>query len=443
MTLKSINEFLNEKVTIAPIVTFRVLYGFMMVFSIIRFTLLGWIERQYLEPSFQFKYYGFEWIVTPPPGILYAIYIVMFLAAVGIMLGWYYRISTILFFVAFSYVELLDKSFYLNHYYFISVVAFILIFVPANRRLSLDVKYQRVKKVVRIERIYLMVLRLQVAVVYFFAGIAKINYDWLINGMPMRIWLPANSHIPILGKLFTWKATAYVFSWFGMLYDTTIVLFLCLKRTRWLAYATVIVFHLMTALLFPIGVFPIVMICSALIFFPGEWHEKIVTRLDKHVEQESVRSSSSKPSLRWKKPILIGFMILQLLFPIRYLMYPGNLFWTEEGYLFSWRVMLTEKLGNAQFYVTDRKTGKKIHIDNREHLIPTQEKMMSTKPDFIIQYAKYLKQTWIEKGFEDPIVTADIFVTLNGRRSKRFVDPSVDLALQEDTWKHKEWILED
>ena len=198
----------------------------------------------------------------------------------------------------------------------------------------------------------------------------------------------------------------------------------------------------MTAWLFPIGVFPIVMICSALIFFPLGWHEKLLSKAEQalNFSPESVNAPNPK---KWKQHLIIGFISLQLLFPLRYLLYPGNLFWTEEGYTFSWRVMLTEKAGNAQYYVTDRHTGKRVHIYNRDHLIPAQEKMMATKPDFILQYAKHLKQVWKAKGMNDPIVTADIFVTLNGRRSKRFVDPAVDLATQKDTWKHKEWILDE
>ncbi|MEL7002654.1 MAG: HTTM domain-containing protein, partial [Bacteroidota bacterium] len=136
------------------------------------------------------------------------------------------------------------------------------------------------------------------------------------------------------------------------------------------------------------------------------------------------------------------FLLFQVLFPFRYLLYPGNLFWTEEGFRFSWRVMLIEKMGEATFYVKDRNTDRKVIVYNRDHLSSVQEKMMSTQPDFILQYAKYLKEFWKEKGMEDPIVMADIFVTLNGRRSQRFIDPDTDLASLEDTWKHKTWILE-
>ncbi len=69
--------------------------------------------------------------------------------------------------------------------------------------------------------------------------------------------------------------------------------------------------------------------------------------------------------------------MIQLLFPWRYLLYPEELFWTEEGYRFSWRVMLMEKAGYAEFKVVDSKTGKRFYVDNSDFLSPFQEKQMA------------------------------------------------------------------
>lgn len=439
----SIRKYLNEEVTIAPLVTFRIVYGLLMVGSIIRFAFNGWIEKQYLEPSFHFKYYGFHWVQALPSEMLYVVYLFMLIGAIGIALGWYYRVSAILFFITFSYVELIDKTYYLNHYYFISLIAISMIFIPAHRRCSLDVKNGRVGTLNTVSRFYGIILKTQVSFVYFFAGIAKINYDWLVRAMPLRIWLVANANKPLLGAIFAKKITAYFFSWFGMIYDTTIPLFLSIKKTRVLAFMAVISFHLITGWLFPIGVFPFVMIFSALIFFSPAWHEQMLGKLEQRI---GMKSSPGTTHVAMGKPVrifFIGFLVFQMLFPLRYLLYPGNLFWTEEGYRFSWRVMLMEKAGNATFHVEDRETQQRVDIYNRAYLTPVQEKMMATQPDMIIQYAQYLKKDWEAKGFKNPKVTADVFVTLNGRRSKRFIDPEVDLATQKDTWRHKEWILEE
>lgn len=47
--------------------------------------------------------------------------------------------------------------------------------------------------------------------------------------------------------------------------------------------------------------------------------------------------------------LLCGYFAFQILFPWRYLLYDGNIFWTEEGYRFAWRVMLMEKQEQAPF----------------------------------------------------------------------------------------------
>src|SRR5690606_22712826 len=82
----------------------------------------------------------------------------------------------------------------------------------------------------------ILIFKVQVAIVYVFAGLAKLNYEWLIEAMPLAIWLPANSHLPVIGNLLELKITAYIFSWFGAFYDLTIVFFLIYKKTRYIAY---------------------------------------------------------------------------------------------------------------------------------------------------------------------------------------------------------------
>src|SRR5690606_22218604 len=61
-------------------------------------------------------------------------------------------------------------------------------------------------------------LRTQVGIVYTFAGLAKAQSDWLLHGQPLRIWLGANTNLPVLGKLFTLEPVPLVMSWCGFLF---------------------------------------------------------------------------------------------------------------------------------------------------------------------------------------------------------------------------------
>ena len=95
-----------------------------MIFSTVRFMALGWIEDHYVEPVFHFKYWGFSWVEPLSREALYAVHFLMILAAIGIMLlrGTAYRIAAIVLFLTFTYTELIDLTYYLNHYYFVSLM---------------------------------------------------------------------------------------------------------------------------------------------------------------------------------------------------------------------------------------------------------------------------------------------------------------------------------
>ncbi|WP_338876134.1 HTTM domain-containing protein [Spirosoma sp. SC4-14] len=426
--------------SIAPLATFRMLFGAMMVFSTARFMALGWVADHYIEPKLHFHYYGFEWLEPLPAIAMYTVHVLMLLGALGIMLGAFYRLSALMFFLTFTYCELLDSTYYLNHYYFVSVVSFLLIWLPANRAASVDVWRRAIPSVRYVPAWTINIIKLQLALVYIYAGLAKIRYDWLINALPLKIWLPANDALPIIGPLFALPWMPYVFSWAGMLYDTFIVFFLLWPRSRPWAYATVVVFHLLTGLLFQIGVFPLVMIAATPIFFSVDWHERLLRwgKQGRGLGQGVWRSLAPKGIVQ---TLLLVFVCFQLVFPWRYLLYPGNLFWTEEGYRFGWRVMLMEKAGTATFFVRDSRTGHEGVVDNREFLNDHQEKQMAMQPDLIIQFAHYLANYYQKHGVYKPQVRAEVYVTLNARPSQLLIDPAIDLTQIQDSWAHKSWIL--
>jgi hypothetical protein len=141
---------------------------------------------------------------------------------------------------------------------------------------------------------------------------------------------------------------------------------------------------------------------------------------------------------------------LQILLPLRYLLYPEKLFWTEEGFRFSWRVMLMEKGGVAIFKVGDSSFSGEIEIMNSDYLTPIQEKMMSTQPDMILQFAHHLRDDYKGKTievhgkkftFNDPIVKVESYVTLNGSGTRPFINPDVNLAKLDYNLQHRYWIL--
>ncbi|MGB6036412.1 MAG: HTTM domain-containing protein, partial [Cryomorphaceae bacterium] len=135
-----LTAYLEQSVSIAPLVSFRMAFGLLMLFSTVRYMALGWVDTQLVEPILHFSYFGFDWVQPLPRVGMYAVFIAMAAACIAIVLGWYYRFFAVLFFLCFTYVELIDITYYLNHYYFVSIVSFLMILVPANRYFSLDAK---------------------------------------------------------------------------------------------------------------------------------------------------------------------------------------------------------------------------------------------------------------------------------------------------------------
>lgn len=441
-------DWLNGFTSNAPLITFRIIFGLLMLYSTLRFWSLGWIEDHYLNTQVSFKYFGFAWVEVLPPAGMYALHVAMIAGALGIALGLFYRFSATLFFLSFTYTELIDLTYYLNHYYFVSLTSFLLIWVPAHRRFSVDVWLWPKLFRTEVPRWAILIFQVQLSIVYIYAGLAKINYDWLIRALPLRIWVPANDTLPLIGPIFTWDITPYLFSWIGMLYDTTIVFWLWWRKTRPLAYLTVIIFHTLTGLMFQIGVFPLVMIGATWIFFSPTFHEQCLGRLERAFSGSPVPSvrAHTYSFLRKQRAWALGLMLslffaFQLLFPWRYLLYPGNVFWTEEGYRFSWRVMLMEKAGTTTFYVTDQATGRTGIVDNSMFLNAHQEKQMAMQPDMILQFAHFLADYYKQQGLLNPEVTAEAYVTLNARPSQLLIDPTVDLTKVRDGWQAKDWIF--
>ncbi|MBX2892076.1 MAG: HTTM domain-containing protein [Saprospiraceae bacterium] len=467
-TTRNIKNWLSQPISIAPLITLRVVIGALLVFSTARFWALGWIDDHYIRPMFHFKYFGFEWVEPLSAMGMYVVHALLLISSLCVMLGLFYRLAAVVQFLLFTYTELIDLTYYLNHYYFVSIVCGLLIFVPANRAYSLDVLRKPAIFQKQIPRWTIFIFQLQLGIVYFYAGLWKINHDWLVNALPLKIWVPANDQLPLIGWLFQQKITPYLFSWAGMLYDVTIVFWLSWSRTRPWAYLTVIAFHTLTGLMFQIGVFPLVMLGATLIFFSEKWHTRLwdglsrffVTRSTRekssatsHVERmtnvayakgpQPLSPSTSPPKLiTYRSSLLILFFAFQILFPWRYLLYPGNVFWTEEGYRFSWRVMLMEKAGTVTFFVKDAKTGREGEVVNSEFLNPHQEKQMAMQPDMILQFAHFLKKHYERRGVSDPAVRAEVYVTLNARPSRLLIAPNIDLTKLRDGWSHKTWLTQ-
>ena len=441
-------NYLKRYRHIAPLAMLRIAFGAVLFVSTVRFIAKGWVTDFYITPRFHFPFYGFEWLHPGSAGFMYTVYGLMATAAFCICTGLFYRMATIVFFCCFGYAEMLDKTYYLNHYYLVTIFSFLLILVPAHRYCSFDVLRKPSLRVTQVPSWTILIFKYQLCLIYFFAGLSKCTHDWLIEALPLRIWLPAKAPtVPIIGPLLQHDWVAYLFSWGGMVFDLSISFLLLYRPTRRPAYILVIIFHALTALIFQIGVFPYLMMSATLIFFSENFHRSVLEKASAFFGRKASGGEEkllvlSRPVRTTLLVVLGAHFLLQALVPLRFLLYPGTLFWTEEGYRFSWRVMLMEKSGTTYFYIKDPATGRKFQVNNGKFLTPYQERMMETQPDMMLQYAHILASEYKDLGMANPQVTVESYVTLNGHGSRLFIDSARNLAGEKETWfGHKNWIL--
>ncbi len=292
------------------------------------------------------------------------------------------------------------------------------------------------------------VLRFQIGVVYFYAGIAKLQPDWLIHAQPLGIWLAARTETPLMGALLTLPAMPHLMSWAGFLNDTLVVPFLLWKKTRPYAFATVFVFHFGTHLLFTIGVFPFLMVSGATLFFDPDWPRKVATWLRSLGLGPAVTSAARAETTtvtagRWSTPVAwcIGaYCVIQIAMPLRAFAYPGDVHWHEQGMRYSWRVMVRQKNGSITYRVRWRGAEREVQVPPSKYLTSHQEREMSGQPDLVLQLAHRIADDYRKRGLEDVEVRVDALVSLNGRRAAPMIDPEVDLARQPDTIALMSWI---
>ena len=418
---------MTRQVSAASATLFRVGFGLVGFVLCARFLAHGWVDSLLIEPEFHFTYPGLGW-VEPLPGVgMHIVVGMMSLAALAIMLGFRHRIAAVIFGVGLAYVELIDRTNYLNHYYWMVLTALVLATLPVDRMWSVDAHFDRTAGRSPLLSMWVVwVLRFQVGMVYFFAGIAKLNPDWLFRAEPLSTWLPARGDMALVGPLLTLPATAYVLSLLGVFFDLTVVAWLLIRRTRLVAYLALVGFHLSTWLLFPsIGVFPLLMSFGALVFFDPDWPLRWAKR--------PVRAEAGSPgTLHPAGVVLVSIYVLAMLVvPLRHFFIPGDVRWTGEGYQGSWQVMLTDKTGSVEFVATNEEGS--WTVPTPDYLTNRQIAVMATDTGMIEQMARVIAEE------TDAVISARAEVAFNGRRRRPLTDPTV--AITDQHVLRSDWVV--
>ena len=420
----------------SPLIVFRIFFGFLVACESFGAILTGWVKRVLIDPQVTFSFIGFEWL-KPLPGFgMYFYFIAMGVFGLAIMLGYRYRIAIISYTILWAGAYFMQKTAYNNHYYLLLLISFLMIFLPSNSYASLDVRQNRIKEENTMPYWISLLFIIQVAIVYVFASIAKFYPDWL-DGTFTRNLLADSTNVIALKKLFLQKWFYLFIAYMGIIFDLLIVPLLLFKKTRMLALLASLTFHLFNAIFLEIGIFPFFALTFVLFFYEPETIRSVFLRKKTSIETENGHSNYYGKKIVYF--LIIPYLIIQLLLPLRHHFIEGDVFWTEEGHRLSWRMMLRERNGFIHIRIKDLKTGEESLYDYRKNLTDKQIQNLATKPDFIWQYCQYITKEF--KG-KDIAIFIKCKNSINRKEYKTLIDPKFDMAKAKwDYFRHNEWLL--
>lgn len=481
-------SYLFVKVNGSSLGLFRILFS---IFMLKDFMMAYQYFTSSLSQSLFFSTYdGFHWVQLFPSPFLELFFGLMFISCVLLMLGRYYRLNAVLTFFGFTYIFLIDRGHYNNHFYLYCILHFFLIIIDADRWGTIHKQKENVVPYWQI-----LLLRCQVFIVYFYGGLAKISEDWF-SGYPMIYWLKMsaqNFEGPVHDFLMS-DTSVYFICYTGFLFDLLIG-FVLLSSFRRLAILPILIFHLSNHFLWNIGTFPFVMVAATFLFFDPAFPENFVQKIRKKGDNHLVLLITSliimitglyfyeylimsigiillfihilrfkyKINLLWlfkkevqtllvhkdnskplnQKPItafLSVWFLLQITIPFRHTLFHGDPSWTGEGHFFAWRMMLVASTDAVKYYIEVPETGQRYPVALEKYMNFRQFRKLGRTPKAYHRFAHFLADELKKNGAEKPIVRMEIYKSVNERAPRLLNDTTINYAtLPYNELSHSIW----
>lgn len=434
---ESWTDYLDRPVDAASLGVFRIVFGVMIAWDAYRYLQAGWVEEYFVLPEVHFTYLYFDFVRPLPPPWIYAHFWLIIATGLLVAAGLFYRISIVVLAVAYTWFFLLEQSTYMNHYYLIVLLCWLLAIMPAHRAYSLD-RWRGAVVAATVPHWCVLLLRFQLFVVYFYGAIAKVNVDWLSCEPMYSEIVKGGEDVPQIASHFPPALLACGIAYSGLLIDAAIPILLSLPPTRWAGYGLAFLFHALNAIFLRIGIFSYLMIGAITIFFPPDWPRMAARRFGRTAKAPIVRQEGRTPAALMVA--LYAYALFQLLFPFRHLLFPGHVSWTEEGHRFAWHMKLRKKDSQIAIIARDPATGRQWRIDPAKDLRYRQLRKLGTFPDIMLQYVHFTADRLRREGIADPEIRVVWNCSLNGAPAALLVDPDVDLTKVERTWRHAEWL---
>lgn len=413
-------EWLFEPVHPAPLGAARILFGLILAIQC-------WRISEYLAEilplsTYHVHYPLLRWLDVLPPEGMWLVLATTAGAALLVAAGVLFRPATVVTTAGWTYLFLVDQGHYNNHYYLLSLFGGLLAFTHADEWGSVRhvLGGHRPRPIARWEA---ALPRAQLVIVYFFGGLAKLDPDWL-RARPLEIWFDQRAHWRGVGPLLAHPVTVLLFSWGGLIFDLVIGFALWWKRTRLWAIPPLILFHVANHFLWDIGIFPWFMIGATVLFF------------ERPAPRDHASAAPHEPggTLGAARPRLVIagltlYLAIQLAAPFRHHLYPGHPGWSGIGDLFSWRMMLSDRVGAVKVLVSVPERGQIGGVDLRGYVNFRQFRAMAKAPATFCDFAHFVRDEMKRNaGIDGAELRVVLWRQLNGRPYQKAIDDSVDLA---------------
>ncbi|XP_063788044.1 vitamin K-dependent gamma-carboxylase isoform X1 [Pseudophryne corroboree] len=440
-------SLLNRPTDPAGLGVFRFLFGLLMVLDIPQERGLSYLDHKFLDGLDVCRFPLFNFLSPFPLDWMYLTYVIMLLGALGIMLGCFYRLSCLLFLLPYWYVFFLDKTSWNNHSYLYGLIGFQLTLMNGNRFWSVDGLWSPRKRNAHVPLWNYTLLRTQIFIVYFIAGIKKLDADW-VEGYSMgslsRHWLFDPFKL-IMSEEMT---SLVVIHWGGLILDLTAGYLLFFDITRPFALFFVSYFHCMNSQLFSIGMFSYTMLATSPLFCYPDWPRRLVSKLPRCLHWALPRTQTPQkspecvyPGQKGKSAVLPGlrhkigaiftviYIIEQLFLPYSHFITQGYNNWTNGLYGYSWDMMVHSR--SHQHVKVTYRDGVTGEIGYLNPGVFTQTRRWKDHADMLKQYATCLQGLLGAYNISEPEIYFDVWVSINDRFQQRLYDPTVDIVKAE------------
>ncbi|XP_041478309.1 vitamin K-dependent gamma-carboxylase-like [Lytechinus variegatus] len=450
-------KLMNSPQDPASIAVWRILFGLVMMIDIPQERGMAYADYRWGDPN-ECRFPLFNALKPLPVDWMYVVYLTMYIGAFGVFLGAFYRLSCLLFCIPYWYIFFLDKTTWNNHSYLYGLISFQLIFMDANRFWSVDALLNPKIRNANIPLWNIAIIRFQIFVVYFYAGLKKLDADW-IGGYSMEYLSKHWIFEPFRFMLTDEEIDYFIVHLGGLVLDLSSGFLLFFDATRLFATFFCSSFHIMNSQIFSIGMFPYAMLASTTVFFSPSWPRSFCSVLPIYVKNNipSVSFSAtiqpsenciypppkkenkkkndpcsvkrnSKMSWRHQSTVigLIIYVCIQLFMPYSHFITKGYNNWTNGLYGYSWDMMVHSwHTQHVKLKYIDGKTG------NEGYLSPdywTESNRWAGHSDMTKQYATCIAHHLKDMGLSEPRLYMDVWKSMNGRFQQRMFNPNVDLV---------------